>query len=208
MHVVLLGDSIFDNAAYVGRGEEVLGKLRARLPEGWQASLEAVDGAVIEGVVRQIGRLPPSATHILVSAGGNDALRHAAILRGRAGSIAEALGAIAEVQNAFAKSYRAMLDAVAATGRPFGICTIYDAQLPDPLERRLAATALSVLNDVITRQAAIRRLPLIDLRVMFNDPGDYANSIEPSGHGGDKIAAAIAEILASHDFAGPAAIYR
>jgi hypothetical protein len=31
-HIVLLGDSVFDNAPYVARGEEVVEHLRRRLP--------------------------------------------------------------------------------------------------------------------------------------------------------------------------------
>jgi hypothetical protein len=46
-HGVLLGDSIFDNAAYVAGGPEVVKQLRQCLPGNWQASLRAIDGAVI-----------------------------------------------------------------------------------------------------------------------------------------------------------------
>lgn len=40
-HVALLGDSIFDNAAYVAGGPDVAWQLRERLPEGWRATLNA-----------------------------------------------------------------------------------------------------------------------------------------------------------------------
>ena len=49
-HVVLLGDSVFDNAAYVGNRQEVIEKLRDHLPDGWQATLNAQDGAVIADI--------------------------------------------------------------------------------------------------------------------------------------------------------------
>src|ERR671921_2998431 len=55
-HAVLLGDSIFDNAAYVGGAPDVVQQVRTVLPEDWQASLLAVDGHVIAGVRRQLGR--------------------------------------------------------------------------------------------------------------------------------------------------------
>ena len=45
-HVVLIGDSIFDNGAYVAGGPDVVTQLRERLPQGWRATLGAVDGAV------------------------------------------------------------------------------------------------------------------------------------------------------------------
>src|SRR4051812_18372219 len=63
-HVVLLGDSVFDNKAYVAGGPDVFTQLRARLPTGWRASLAAVDGAVTEDVARQLGRMPRGATHL------------------------------------------------------------------------------------------------------------------------------------------------
>jgi hypothetical protein len=50
-HVVLLGDSIFDNAAYVRGGPDVVKQLRAKLPLDWRASLVAVDGAVTSGSI-------------------------------------------------------------------------------------------------------------------------------------------------------------
>lgn len=206
-HVVLFGDSIFDNAAYVRRGEEVLAQLSAKLSADAQATLRAVDGAVIEGVVRQLQTPPVETTHILISAGGNDALRYAPVLMEGARSMADAVGKIADIQDDFRRKYRAMLDVAQRHGLPVAVCTIYEAQLPDPVQRRLAATALSVLNDVITREAASRRLPVIDLRTIFDEPADWANSIEPSGQGGRKIAAAIASLLARHDFSGFSGLY-
>ena len=56
-HIVLLGDSIFDNAAYVAGGPDVVKQLRNRLPTGWKATLRAVDGSVTSGVERQLGQL-------------------------------------------------------------------------------------------------------------------------------------------------------
>ncbi len=206
-HVVLLGDSILDNGAYVASGSDVVCQLRARLPEGWQATLNALDGAVIAGVLIQLERLPRGATHLVISAGGNDALRGSGVLMQPAGSVMEAMTKVGEVRDAFQASYRAMLERVAATRLPVALCTIYDVPLPDPLQRRLANLALGVLNDVITREAARRRLPLIDLRVIFTDPDDYANAIEPSGKGAGKIVTAITSLLAAHDFGGRSVVY-
>jgi hypothetical protein len=198
-HVVLLGDSIFDNGAYVRRGEpDVVKQVQARLPQGWKATLCAVDGAVTTGVERQMERVPPDASHLVVSVGGNDALRNSGILREQARSVAEVIGKFAAVQDEFARSYRAMLDKVLDRRLPTALCTIYDARFPDPQEQRLVVTALSIFNDVITREAFTRRLPLIDLRLICNEPDDYANPIEPSAKGGDKIAGVIAQVLAGN----------
>ncbi|MBM1171604.1 SGNH/GDSL hydrolase family protein [Microvirga arabica] len=198
-HVVLLGDSIFDNGAYVRRGEpDVNRQVQAKLPGGWRATLCAVDGAVTTGVLSQLSRLPSDATHLVVSVGGNDALRHSGILREGARSVAEVIGKFAAVQDEFARNYRAMLDRILDQRLPTAVCTIYDARFPDPQEQRLVVTALSIFNDVITREAFARRLPLIDLRLICDEPDDYANPIEPSAKGGDKIAGVIAQVVAGN----------
>lgn len=49
-HVVLLGDSIFDNAAYVRGGPPVILQLRSKLPQGWQATHLAVDASMAQHV--------------------------------------------------------------------------------------------------------------------------------------------------------------
>ena len=73
-HVVLLGDSIFDNATYVAGAPDVLRQVRQRLPSGSRATLAAVDGSTIGDVQRQLRRVPEDATHLVLSVGGNDAL--------------------------------------------------------------------------------------------------------------------------------------
>jgi lysophospholipase L1-like esterase len=198
-HVVLLGDSIFDNGSYVRRGEpDVVAQVQAKLPAGSRATLCAVDGAVTSGVERQLTRTPANATHLVVSVGGNDALRSSGLLREQARSVAEVITKFALVQDEFARNYRTMLHAVLERRLPTALCTIYDARFPDPQEQRLVVTALSIFNDVITREAFTRRLHLIDLRLICNEPDDYANPIEPSAKGGDKIAGVIAQVAAGN----------
>jgi lysophospholipase L1-like esterase len=198
-HVVLLGDSIFDNGAYVRRGEpDVIKQVQAKLTGGWRATLCAVDGAVTTAVMSQLSRVPSDASHLIVSVGGNDALRSSGLLREGARSVAEVIGRFAAVQNEFARNYRAMLDRILDRRLPTSVCTIYDARFPDPQEQRLVVTALSIFNDVITREAFSRRIPLIDLRLICDEPDDYANPIEPSAKGGDKIAGVIAQVVAGN----------
>ena len=197
-HVVLLGDSIFDNGVYVPGHPDVVRQVRARLPEGWRATLCAVDGAATRDVERQLARIPRDATHLVVSIGGNDALQRSAVMRQPARLVAEAVAQLATEREGFARDYRAMLEPVVARGLPVALCTIYDARFPDANEQRLVVTGLSLFNDVITREAFARRLALLDLRLICNEPDDYANSIEPSAKGGDKIAAVIVQVVAGN----------
>ena len=195
-HVVLLGDSIFDNAAYVGGAPDVARQLTAELGDGWAVSLRARDGDTVADVESQLRRLPPDVTHLVVSAGGNDALRQSAVLAERAASVGDAVARLAGVRAGFERQYGAMLDRVSQLDLPVAVCTIYDANYPDPYGAVVRA-ALALFNDAITRAAAARRLALIDLRLVCSQPGDYANPIEPSAEGGLKIASAIAAFLRS-----------
>jgi hypothetical protein len=200
-HVALIGDSIFDNAAYVAGAPDVVRQLQAILPADWQATLRAVDGAITAEIADQLRRLPGGVTHLVVSIGGNDALGHLPLLQDNANSIAAALLRLADVADAFRRDYQAMLDQVLQRRLPTALCTIYEPRFPDPELQRLAVTALPLFNDVISRAAFGHGRPLLDLRLICNEDADYANPIEPSERGGAKIAAAIAGMLAVHDFA-------
>jgi len=190
-HVVLLGDSVFDNAAYVPGGPAVIEHLRRMLPDVWEATLLAVDGAIIASVERQLRRIPKRATHLVLSVGGNDALGYAGfLLTEPADSFATALAGIARIRDEFSREYRAMLDDVRAVGLPLVVCTIYDS-IPDLGPAELAG--VSVFNDAITRHAIAVGATLLDLRLICNESTDYAavSPIEPSASGGGKIARAI-----------------
>ena len=204
-HVVLLGDSIFDNAAYVGGGPDVVTQLRAALPAGWRATLCAVDGAVTHDVPAQLRRVPDNATHLVVSAGGNDALGHIDILQERARSAAEVLDRLADVARRFEERYRRALRAVLGRRLPTAVCTVYNGRFPDPVLQRLTTTALVVFNDVILRVAVEARLPVIELRLVCTDDADYANPIEPSSRGGEKIARTVARVVTARRSAAPEA---
>lgn len=200
-HLVLMGDSVFDNAAYVRGGPDVVRQARERLgPRGWNATLVAVDGAVTEGVRRQIARIPDDATHLVVSAGGNDALGAVNVLYRSARTVGAGLAMLGDVVDPFEARYRTMLDEVLARGLPTAVCTVYNPRFPDAEERRYAALGLSVFNDAILRVATRAGVPVLELRSICGDDADFANPIEPSVRGGEKMVAAIETVLAEHDF--------
>jgi hypothetical protein len=195
-HVVLLGDSIFDNAAYVN-GPDVIAQLRSALPGDWNATLLAVDGAVTTDVPRQLARLPDDSTDIVLSVGGNDALGHIGLLERRARNGAEALSWFADVAERFAVRYRGLLERVAERTSPaqsVTVCTIYNGNL-EPELAGAATAALAIFNDAIARAARRHGFGVIELRDLFTDAADYANPIEPSIRGGAKIARAIAALV-------------
>jgi lysophospholipase L1-like esterase len=191
-HVILLGDSIFDNAAYTAGGPDVVSQLRKLLPSGWTATLLAVDGHRSDDVNRQVDKLPKSATHLVLSVGGNDALSRTDLLTQPARSAAEVLTLLAHAAGEFEEGYRRLIARLLQAGPPLTVCTIYNGNFPDQDFQRIASTALSSFNDAILRVGFERRLTIIDLRLVCDEPADYANPIEPSSIGGAKIARAVA----------------
>jgi hypothetical protein len=205
--VVLLGDSILDNGAYTGGGPHVAAQLQAALPQGWRCVLAAVDGATTADVPRQMRDVPEDAAVLVLSAGGNDLLMHSNVLDEPAAGSAQVLAKLAKLADDFEVDYRAMLRHVLAAGIPTALCTVYNGNLPPP-QGRLAAAAMAVFDDRILRVALEKGLPVIELRAVCSRPEDYANPIEPSSVGGEKIARAIVRLVAEHDFAsGRTAVY-
>jgi lysophospholipase L1-like esterase len=194
-HVVLLGDSIFDNGAYTGGKPDVLAQLLRVLPQGWTASLLARDGATTAIIPAQLARLPAAATHMVLSIGGNDALQRQGLLQARAGSVAEAISILGEAVAQFESAYRKVIEACIAHRLPLVICTIYNGNFPDASYRKLVRSAMALFDDAIIRAALDYELKAIDLRSVCAKPEDYANPIEPSSIGAAKIARAITAVV-------------
>ena len=161
-HIVLLGDSIFDNAAYVGEKPEVIKQLKAKLPDTWNATLKAVDGDKIDDVHTQLEQLPEDITHLILSVGGNNALSHLRILNQAVNSSPEVFNKLAEISEKFERQYQKLLQKILSFNLPTVICTIYYPNHSEYIERRIAIAALATFNDVIIRQAFQSGIPLID----------------------------------------------
>lgn len=193
-HVALLGDSIFDNAAYVAGGPAVIDHLRNYLEPEQRATLLAIDGDSVAHVRAQLSLLTSDVTHLVLSIGGNDALASTGIMTQQADTVQFALHHLNIIRCRFRNEYRSMLAEVLALQLPTAVCTIYDA-VPG-LEPELQ-TALCIFNDTISREAMAAGIPIIDLRAVCDKPEDYSaiSPIEPSAIGGAKIAHAIHQWL-------------
>jgi GDSL-like Lipase/Acylhydrolase family len=188
-HIVLLGDSVFDNGAYVSGGPDVVRQLRSIMGNEVQVTLAAVDGSTVQDVVQQLQRVR-NASHLVISAGGNDALLQSGVLDERVRSVSEALERVAAVQKAFERAYESMLQQVLERQLPTAVCTIYDPRYSEPM-RSVGRVALSAFNDSITRQAFQNGTDIVDLRIVCDQDADFVNAVEPSVAGGAKIANAI-----------------
>jgi hypothetical protein len=190
-HIVLLGDSIFDNKSYVGNSPDVVSHIRRIIPKDWTATLCAVDGSITESVLAQRGRIPQDATQLVLSVGGNDALRNQDLLYGDMQGN-KVLSILADVAEEFEVNYRNAVQVFKSLGKPLCICTIYNGNLPAEVSRA-AEAAVAVFNDRIYSVADELGLPVIELRRVCTSAIDYANPIEPSEAGGGKIARRILE---------------
>ena len=168
------------------------------MPSKFKAALLAVDGSVTTNVIQQAARVSESATDLIVSAGGNDGLLRADILQRKARSVGDAVDQLAALRTEFHQNYRPMLTALLARKLPRAICTVYDPHFPAP-----------PCNDCLLREAIRHGLPVLDLRLICTEPGDYANEIEPGIPGGRSIAAGILNLVQNHDFScGRMAVYQ
>ncbi|MBL1256272.1 SGNH/GDSL hydrolase family protein [Methylocystis sp. Sn-Cys] len=190
-HLVLLGDSIFDNGAYTAGAPAVISQVRKRIPIGWRATLAAVDGATMADVAAQLARLPADADRLILSIGGNDVLQQADILGAPVTTSAEAIELIGAAARRFEAAYRDMLRPCLQIDRHTTICTVYSGNFTEPAFQRIAEIALTPFNDAIIRIGVEHGLTILDLRLICSAPTDYAGSIEPSSIGGGKIAEAI-----------------
>jgi hypothetical protein len=142
-HLVLLGDSIFDNAQYASGGPDVVSQVRSLLPVGWAASLLAVDGSMTVNIPDQVRLVPKDCTYLVLSVGGNNALVEASRLGispfGMTGEpTSKALDSLADVSSAFESEYRSVVDACLRPKLPLAVCTIYNGCFPDQSFQRIA----------------------------------------------------------------------
>jgi len=145
--------------------------------------------------------LPSDATHLVLSAGGNDALGASDVLLRPVSTVGEGVWMVADAARGFEKRYSRLLDALVTQGLPLIVCTVYNPRFSDPLQQAVCVAALCLFNDAIVRGALERGLAMLDLRAVCSHHDDYANDIEPSSQGALKIARDIKQILEEHDFA-------
>jgi lysophospholipase L1-like esterase len=194
-HAALLGDSIFDSRPYLHGQPDMAARLAKAA--GCRATLLAVSGSRLADVPRQLARLPSDATHIVVSAGGNDLLDLGRQLRSGAGDLVQRFGRAAALLQDFNGRYAQMCRAVAERELIASLCTIYEPPVDDPVLRRLGAAALQMVNTAIETEARGCGLAVIDLRATCREPADFFDPIHPSAHGADKIAAVLARWMTS-----------
>ncbi len=206
--VLICGDSTLDNGPYVeAGGRPFFDHLEEALAGAYRVDFRALDGAVIGDVTTgQLPRPEDEAAYdaLVVSVGGNDALRHAELLQGReARPLMETALMLRGLQEPFRADYRRMLEAARGLAPrilafvTYRGCFSLDPHAPAGFEEA-GNTLLSLFTDVQAEEARRCGADVLDLRTLFTDPALYANPIEPNDAGGRTIATAVAGWLTTH----------
>jgi lysophospholipase L1-like esterase len=193
--LVLLGDSILDNAPYTLPAPDTTAHLSGLLGSDWAIQRLAQDGARMRDLRSQVGGLTARPTHAVLSIGGNDAAEHIGVLERRGTSAAALLEELLAIAEEFGRRYEAAAREVAERADRTVLCTIYEVRLEPPLFARLARVPLALLNDRIIAIGARLGLDVLELRSICTEAADFVQQIEPSARGALKIAQAIAAVV-------------
>ena len=191
----LLGDSIIDNKSYVQHGEfSVLEHLEHQSDLEFQQL--AYDGHTTENVLsgQILSPTVQTSSHLVLSIGGNDLLYNIPFLY--EGPIENINGAIAGVQqyilNPLQQRYETIVERLSSHRANLLLCTVYEGDLGRSDEYRdvldSSKTMVSSFNDIVYKTAGKFDADVLELRHIFTSPEDYANPIEPSHIGGEKLA--------------------
>lgn len=193
--LVLLGDSILDNALYTRPEPDTTSHLRMRLAPGWSVDCLAVDGSCMHHVPMQLAELDGRASAAVLSIGGNDVLIDYEALEPTAGVATDVLDELLMFADSFGRLYEETARQVAGCADRTLLCTIYEVPLEPPSRARFARVPLTLLNDRIIGAGARLGLDVLDLRSVCSQSSDFVQQIEPSAQGAIKIAAAIADVV-------------
>jgi len=194
-YVSLLGDSIIDNKVYVGQGElSVTEHLKHNSSSNF--TMIAVDGDTTEDVLdNQLDNLKEPVSHIVLSIGGNDLLQNLHLLEDETSGMKFALEKCSELVDEIQENYIKILERLLQYDAKVLLCTVYEGDLESDVllaEYDKAGQAmLKMHNDTVYYLASKFDVNVLELRNIFTNKEDYANPIEPSHIGGEKLAKAI-----------------
>ena len=176
-NIILIGDSVLNNANYVSNNNSVYDILKTKTPNVFNYSK---DGATIDDCYSQLDKIPlelnnPNA-HVFISAGGNN------ILNARNKMTSE------NIIHLF-NSYSELINSVKArlSNAKIYICNLY---LPTNPRFQTYKPSIEQWNKLITKNSNKigEMYTVIDLYSLLNTPEDFVYDIEPSETGSNKIA--------------------
>ena len=213
--IYLLGDSIIDNAPYVQKNEkDVASHLNSMYKSSPQINIynRAVDGHTMKDLLdtQLSDEGLNEATNIVVSIGGNDLLGNLYFLidamglyQGEESKVFKRTttrnksfeDTYFEIIKPMQQEYESVVANLSNYRAKLLLCTVYEGDLVDSDEFNdvvySSKTMLSIFNDLVYRTAQKYNAEVLELRDIFVSSEDYANPIEPSHIGGEKLAKAI-----------------
>ena len=194
-NVSLLGDSIIDNKVYVEEGElSVTEHLQHNSSSNF--TMIAVDGDTTEDVLEnQLDNLKEPVSHIVLSIGGNDLLQNLHLLQDETSGMKFALEKSSELIGEIQENYTKILEHLSNYDTKVLLCTVYEGDLKSDVMLaqfdKAGQAMLKMHNDTVYYLASKFEVDVLELRNIFTNKEDYANPIEPSHIGGEKLAKAI-----------------
>ena len=192
--LALFGDSILDNAPYTGGHPDTTSHLQRILGEAWTVRRYARDGAVMRDIPQQLSESKERPTIGVLSVGGNDLTQHLGILDQRASNSGAVFDHLGKIVDGFEREYVRVAEQVKDKAQRTILCTIYEVQLEPAVLAQRARIPLAAVNDRIIRTAAQFGVEVLELRLVCTEPTDFVQQIEPSAHGAEKIARAVASV--------------
>ena len=197
-YITLLGDSIIDNKTYVQKGELSVLEHLENISE-YEYTQLAFDGDTTLNVLNGQLLSPSIATssHLVLSIGGNDLLQNLSFLY--EGPVDKINDAVAGVQQYIFKPleqrFETIIQRLSSHRANLLLCTVYEGDLGRTDEFRdvldSSKIMVSSFNDTVYKTASKYNADVLELRHIFTSPEDYANPIEPSHVGGERLAQAI-----------------
>lgn len=175
--VILMGDSVLNNANYVPEGQSVYDYLKQQLSNVINL---AKDGATINDLYGQLDKIPVKLnndnTYIFISAGGND------ILNKRTKLTTNQIKELFDTYMNFLKALRVKLGSA-----KINIINLY---LPANPRFQSYKTAIEQWNDLINKNSTKigEMYNVVDFHALLTSPDDFVYDIEPSESASNKIA--------------------
>lgn len=200
VHVVLIGDSTLDNGRYlnIAQGDLSVEKQLTLIcmDRGWDMTVLAQDGSMLEDVKeRQVPLIPEGATHIVLSASGNDLLSLLNQMVLANFTFSSMYGTIGIGLNEVAERYRELLQQLKSHGCHLAVCTVYRPNFNHLFFKSLASLSLGLHNSRIQKICEDLDCSVIDFANMFDSDEDFANPLELSTRGGSKVVENVAAFV-------------
>jgi len=196
--ITLLGDSIIDNKTYVQQQEYSVLEHLQNISKNEFLQL-AYDGDTTVNVLeRQLqSQEVAKSSHLVLSIGGNDLLQNILFLHeGPIKNINKALSDVhKQILKPLEQRFETIVEKLSSHRANLLLCTVYEGDLGRTDEFRdvldSSKIMVSSFNDTVYKTASKYNADVLELRHIFTSPEDYANPIEPSHVGGERLAQAI-----------------